>query len=115
MPTLVDTLAQPLTEEEKRALETIHARQGIWARLGIGVSEMVEQARRLLTANRGGRSPVVEVATGDHHCLAKCADGTIFSWGRGDSGQLGHGVDTQDQLVPKQIESSVLSPTSGAQ
>ena len=115
VPTVVDALAQPLTEEEKRALETIHARQGIWARLGIGVSEMVEQARRLLTANRGGRSPVVEVATGDHHCLAKCADGTIFSWGRGDSGQLGHGVDTQDQLVPKQIESSVLSPTSGAQ
>lgn len=114
VPTVVDALAQPLTEEEKRALETIRARQGIWARLGIEASEMVEQARRLLAANRGGRSPVVEVATGEHHCFAKCADGSIFSWGRGDPGQLGHG-DTEDQLVPKLIESSVLSATSGAQ
>ena len=74
----------------------------------------MEQARRLLTANRGGRSPVVEVATGDQHTFAKCADGTIFSWGRGDAGELGHG-DTEDQLVPKRIESSVRESTSGAQ
>lgn len=114
VPALVDTLAQPLAEEEKRALETIQEQEGVLARLGLGVTVIVQRARQLLAARRGGRSPVVEVAAGDYHCLAKCVDGSIFSWGSSDEGQLGHG-DTRQQLVPKLIESSVLSPTSGAQ
>ena len=28
---------------------------------------------------------------GMHHSLALCSDGTIFAWGRADSGQLGLG------------------------
>ena len=30
---------------------------------------------------------------GQHHSLALCADGTLYSWGRADYGQLGIGVD----------------------
>ena len=56
-------------------------------------------------------SPVVEVAAGETHTVARLADGRIFTWGRGDHGALGHG-DTDDRLLPKQIEAPVLVPAS---
>ena len=33
----------------------------------------------------------VAVSTGGRHAMALTADGKVFSWGDGDSGQLGHG------------------------
>lgn len=35
--------------------------------------------------------PVALVAAGDDHCAAVCVDGSLFTWGRGECGQLGHG------------------------
>jgi len=46
---------------------------------------------------------VVAVLAGDVHNLILTADGAVWSWGRGASGELGHG-DLQDQLLPKKIE-----------
>jgi alpha-tubulin suppressor-like RCC1 family protein len=46
---------------------------------------------------------VAAVAAGAGHSLALAADGSVWSWGFGGDGQLGHG-DTQDQLLPKRIE-----------
>ena len=46
---------------------------------------------------------VVAVSAGNDHSLAIIADGTVWSWGWGNSGRLGHG-DEQDQLLPKKIE-----------
>ena len=40
------------------------------------------------------------------HSLALTADGAVWSWGDGASGQLGHG-DGQTQLLPKRIEALV--------
>lgn len=39
----------------------------------------------------------------DGHTLALAADGSVFSWGDGDYGKLGHG-SSLTQKVPKLIE-----------
>ena len=61
---------------------------------------------------------VVAVSARGMHSLAITADGSVWSWGYGALGQLGHG-DTQDQLLPKKVEAfgpwwrgcGVLQPT----
>ena len=47
---------------------------------------------------------VVAVPAGGEHSLALTADGTVFTWGEGGHGCLGHGEDVSDQLLPKKIE-----------
>ena len=51
---------------------------------------------------------VVGVAAGDRHSLALAltAEGTLFSFGYGDCGRLGHG-DTVSQLQPKRVALSL--------
>jgi len=46
---------------------------------------------------------VVAVSAAWQHSLALTADGSVWSWGGGGFGQLGHG-DEQDQLLPKKVE-----------
>ena len=46
---------------------------------------------------------VVAVSAGRFHSLALAADGSVWSWGFGAYGQLGHG-DQQNQPLPKKIE-----------
>src|SRR5206468_3855923 len=56
------------------------------------------------TANQGSPMPVIlsqtesvraaAIATGTSHTCALSADGRIFCWGRGDSGQLGRDAVT---------------------
>ena len=46
---------------------------------------------------------VIAVSAGIAHSLALTADGAVSSWGKGASGQLGHG-DQQNQLLPKKNE-----------
>ena len=46
---------------------------------------------------------VVAVSAGETHSLALTADGSVWSWGYGSRGMLGHG-DQQDQLLPKKVE-----------
>ena len=43
------------------------------------------------------------VSAGECHSLAITADGSVWSWGWGGNGRLGHG-DQQLQLLPKKIE-----------
>ena len=44
----------------------------------------------------------MSVAAGSSHSLALTAEGALFSFGRGDYGQLGHG-DTANQQQPKRV------------
>jgi alpha-tubulin suppressor-like RCC1 family protein len=45
---------------------------------------------------------VLFAASSYHHSLVCCSDGTLFSFGRNDCGQLGHG-DTMDRKSPQLI------------
>ncbi|KAF1779144.1 EF-Hand 1, calcium-binding site [Phytophthora cactorum] len=50
----------------------------------------------------GERYVVRRIAAGKDHSLAISSDGAVFTWGRGDSGQLGHGC-YMDVSEPKQV------------
>ena len=45
---------------------------------------------------------VLSVACGEYHTIVICTDGTIFSWGRNDMGQLGH-EDRTSIPFPRQV------------
>ena len=47
---------------------------------------------------------VVAVSAGYVHSLALTADGAVLTWGKGESGCLGHGEDLSNQLLPKKVE-----------
>ena len=42
--------------------------------------------------------------SGAAHNIALTADGAAFTWGKGNTGCLGHGEDLSNQLLPKKIE-----------
>ena len=58
---------------------------------------------------------VVEIATGDQHILALRDDGTVWSWGRNDSGQLGLGNTDHVNTPTLIIELSNITQISAAQ
>ncbi|KAH7485688.1 putative E3 ubiquitin-protein ligase HERC3 [Phytophthora ramorum] len=62
----------------------------------------------------GEKSVVRRIAAGKDHSLAISSDGAGFTWGRGDSGQLGHGC-YMDVSEPKQVMaiSAAISDTCG--
>ena len=50
------------------------------------------------------------MAAGEHHSLALSRDGLVFSWGRGDSGQLGLSLDAPTSIsIPQQIPPQYFS------
>jgi hypothetical protein len=48
---------------------------------------------------------IVQVASGGNHVLALADDGSVYSWGSGKNGRLGHGASQRDELRPKRISS----------
>ena len=65
---------------------------------GDGVDQLLPKKIEAFAGRR-----VVAVSAGAFHSLATTADGAVWSWGRGDTGCLGHG-DEQDQMLPKKVE-----------
>ena len=51
---------------------------------------------------------VTAINSGDHHCAAVDDKGRVFTWGRGDWGQLGNGA-TRSQWSPLLMEKGMLS------
>ncbi len=61
---------------------------------------------------------VAHVVIGDYHMLLLNADGSVTSWGRGDSGQLGRGQNDRSNPLPVKIASlgmEVVAVTAGGQ
>ena len=60
---------------------------------------------------------VIAVSAGERHSLAITDGGSVWSWGFGGQGRLGHG-DTQNQLLPKKVEAfagqRVVAVSAGA-
>ena len=61
---------------------------------------------------------VVAVSAGAGHSLALTADGSVWSWGDGAGGKLGHG-NRQEQWLPKTVEAfagqRVVAVSAGAE
>ena len=80
---------------------------------GEGVTRLNTPTR--LPSTLGGER-AVSVSAGEHHSLALTGGGSVWSWGFGSWGQLGHG-DAQRQLLPKKVEDltgqSVIAVSAG--
>jgi alpha-tubulin suppressor-like RCC1 family protein len=50
-----------------------------------------------------GEAVVEQVAAGERHSMALTRTGELYSWGTGNSGQLGHG-DKEDVAVPRVVD-----------
>ena len=78
-----------------------------WGCGGVGQLGHSDQQRQLLPkkveALAGQRVNSV-VSAGTWHSLAGTTDGAVFTWGKGDTGCLGHGEDLSNQLLPKKVE-----------
>ena len=81
---------------------------GVWSwghggdgRLGHGCRQCIQHRPKRIEALAGQH--VVDVAAGRNFSLALTTDGSVWSWGVGLFGRLGHG-SLQDQLLPKKIE-----------
>ncbi len=74
---------------------------GICGLLGHGDNEDRNVPTRIQALDAHQVTQLV-VAEGGGRCFALCADGNVFSWGLGESRQLGHG-DNRDRNVPTQI------------
>ena len=56
----------------------------------------------------------VQVASGDHHSVARLADGTVWAWGFNGSGQLGNGT-VSTSMTPVQVSglTDVIAVSAG--
>jgi alpha-tubulin suppressor-like RCC1 family protein len=59
-------------------------------------------------------SPIVAIAAGGWHGLALTASGSVYSWGRNSSGQLGRGPLTADGWWPGRVTSFSTSTTDNS-
>ena len=50
----------------------------------------------------GNNHAVINVACGPHYTCVICADGSVWTWGRGTRGQLGRNPEPQDS--PRQVQ-----------
>lgn len=71
----------------------------------------LDLATRRAMGDPSRQGVVRRIAAGKDHSLAISWDGAVFTWGRGDAGQLGHGC-FMDVAHPKQV--MALSGTTGS-
>ena len=85
-----------------------------YGQLGIGSAVSV---RRLPTyaRNISGTAPlsgVVDIAAGQGHSIALLSDGTVVSWGKNSSGQLGNNNTTDSNLPLQVMDGTGTNPLS---
>ena len=69
----------------------------------LGVGDRKERGRFHPIRGLGATLRVVCISAGDWHNGAITHDGQLYTWGRGDCGQLGHG-DDRNRWTPKRVE-----------
>jgi len=55
---------------------------------------------------------ITAVALGENHSIALAADGTVYSWGNNDYGQLGDNTEDTDRLIPVKVLAGAYGDTS---
>jgi len=80
---------------------------GAYGKLGHGGMETVLAPMSVQGGGLSGRKSV-QVAAGVAHTVCLTQDGSMYSWGRGDDGRLGHGNEDR-KLVPTRVESALRS------
>jgi E3 ubiquitin-protein ligase HERC3 len=76
-----------------------------YGQLGIGSQSWARKFTKVNIKNE--TSGIISINSGDWHCAAITEDGSLYTWGRGDCGQLGHG-DDKSRWVPTKLENFVV-------
>jgi alpha-tubulin suppressor-like RCC1 family protein len=88
---------------------------GGYGQLGAGDSSSCIPTPELINSLSGQQ--IVSISAGEYHSICITAVGSVFSWGHGGSGALGHG-DLKNRYEPESIEalkdSRVVSVSAGA-
>ncbi|MBK7842772.1 MAG: hypothetical protein IPJ71_03620 [Bdellovibrionales bacterium] len=80
-----------------------------YGQIGIGnVTDQLRPAQYVNTSGLTGFSGFISVSAGGYHSCGLSVDGKAYCWGRGDSGQLGNGI-VSDQTLPVEVNTSSLS------
>jgi alpha-tubulin suppressor-like RCC1 family protein len=79
---------------------------GIAAQLGHGTYENQFIPKKVSTEFLKGQR-IQQIAAGRYHTLLLTDQGSVYSFGEGTDGRLGHG-DEKSQIIPKLIESDLL-------
>ena len=74
--------------------------EGDDGKLGLGNSGGTVDTPRLIESLRGKK--VVDAACGSSHSACILDDGSLYTWGKGRYGRLGHN-DFESQMKPKQV------------
>ncbi|CAK9050693.1 E3 ubiquitin-protein ligase HERC2 (HECT domain and RCC1-like domain-containing protein 2) (HECT-type E3 ubiquitin transferase HERC2) [Durusdinium trenchii] len=78
-----------------------------YGKLGLGnLRERLQTTPRQITSLKGER--IAQVVCGDFFCAALSENGTLFTWGMGSEGQLGHNSKT-DLHIPTQVHAGSTS------
>ena len=81
--------------------------------LGHGDRQQLDVPKKLATFGSGEGQPVAtEVSAGQYHSVALDTEGTVWTWGRGEWGRLGHD-DAADALEPEPVLTLTLTLTLG--
>ncbi|VFQ66720.1 unnamed protein product [Cuscuta campestris] len=74
----------------------------------LGTGKLSDERRPQLIRSLSSFGPVSLLACGGAHVIALLSGGRVLTWGRGSSGQLGHG-EAVNSLQPKAVEALVDS------
>ncbi|KAI4328375.1 hypothetical protein L6164_020732 [Bauhinia variegata] len=101
------------TDDEKNKRQEYHhhqQRQRIWSwgagtdgQLGTGRLEDEHFPQLLHHSSLSTVPPISSLACGGAHVIASTSAGKVLTWGRGSSGQLGHGEVVNHGLYPKPV------------
>ncbi|GMH15329.1 hypothetical protein Nepgr_017170 [Nepenthes gracilis] len=103
-----------VAEEEEQQQEIWSWGAGTGGQLGTGKLEDAYSPQLLHLPSLSSFSPISLLSCGGAHVIALTSCGKVFTWGRGTSGQLGHG-DTANCSLPnlvKSLESFAISHVS---
>ena len=82
--------------------------KGDSGQLGLGMGEYQSSVPRPVRGQLHGRV-VKSISCGDYHCAAVTDSHSLFTWGRGQHGRLGHGL-IEDEPAPRLVEAFVGIP-----
>jgi alpha-tubulin suppressor-like RCC1 family protein len=77
--------------------------------LGDGTTTTRAYATQVMTDASAFLTDVTQVSAGDLHCLALTSTGTVFGWGRNNSGQLSLGTTTDSQYATQCLYSAGIN------
>jgi len=83
-----------------------------YGQLGDGTLETRNRPVQVMASAGVPLTGVTAIAAGQHHSLALKGDGTIWSWGRSQYGQLGDGY-AADRTSPVQVKNAAQEPLNG--